>query len=87
MNKDSNPLCQLGIGGRGTLGGQLDYQIGISDFKNRLYYDFQSLVNIVPIQILAFFKSINLGLKPDMPSKNNIITRVVKGVNIYPFPN
>jgi len=34
-------------------------------------------------QMLGLFKSINLNLKPDNPSEEGIITRVVKGVRIY----
>jgi tagatose-6-phosphate ketose/aldose isomerase len=34
-------------------------------------------------QILAFYKSLRLGLKPDAPSTTGAITRVVEGVQIY----
>ncbi|RIN55659.1 SIS domain-containing protein [Staphylococcus simulans] len=36
-------------------------------------------------QLLAFYKSVQLGLNPDNPSPNGFINRVVKGVTIYPF--
>ena len=36
-------------------------------------------------QILGILKSLQLGLKPDNPSESGTITRVVQGVNIYPF--
>jgi hypothetical protein len=39
----------------------------------------------MPAQILGFFKSIYLGLKPDTPSESGTITRVVQGVNIYSY--
>ena len=35
-------------------------------------------------QMLGLFKSMDLGLKPDNPSEKGVITRVVKGVKIYP---
>lgn len=39
---------------------------------------------VLPAQILGFYKSLNLGLKPDNPSESGTISRVVKGVKIYP---
>ena len=44
---------------------------------------FDLLPYVVPAQILGFYKSLDLGLNPDSPSKNNAISRVVKGVTIY----
>lgn len=37
-------------------------------------------------QILGYFKSLQLGLDPDNPSKSGAISRVVQGVIIYEFP-
>lgn len=42
-----------------------------------------AVLYVVPAQILGFFKSLDLGLDPDSPSKNNVISRVVRGVTIY----
>jgi tagatose-6-phosphate ketose/aldose isomerase len=36
-------------------------------------------------QLLGFYTSLKLGLKPDNPSKSGTITRIVEGVNIYPY--
>lgn len=36
-------------------------------------------------QILGLIKSVALGLTPDAPSSDDVISRVVKGVNIYPY--
>lgn len=41
--------------------------------------------SIVYAQILAFYKSVNLGVQPDNPSPDGSVNRVVKGVTIYPF--
>jgi tagatose-6-phosphate ketose/aldose isomerase len=41
--------------------------------------------SIVYAQILAFYKSVNLGIRPDNPSPDGSVNRVVKGVTIYPF--
>jgi len=43
------------------------------------------VMDVTIAQILALFKSLNLGLKPDRPSENDVITRVVKGVKIYNY--
>jgi tagatose-6-phosphate ketose/aldose isomerase len=40
---------------------------------------------IVYCQLLAFYKSIHLGLTPDNPCPTGEVNRVVQGVNIYPF--
>ncbi|WP_234567319.1 SIS domain-containing protein [Rhodohalobacter sp. 614A] len=44
---------------------------------------FNTVLYVVPAQILGFYKSLDLGLNPDSPSKNNVISRVVRGVKIY----
>jgi len=41
------------------------------------------IMDVTIEQMLSLFKSLTLGLKPDNPSEKGIITRVVKGVNIY----
>jgi len=43
------------------------------------------IMDVTVAQILALFKSLNLGLKPDNPSESGVITRVVKGVKIYDY--
>ncbi len=45
--------------------------------------DFRIMTDVVVGQILATFKSIDLGLKPDNPSPIGTINRVVQGVKIY----
>lgn len=47
--------------------------------------EFLSVFYVLPAQIIGFFKSLNLGLSPDSPSKNGAISRVVQGVKIYPL--
>ncbi|SKB70780.1 tagatose-6-phosphate ketose/aldose isomerase [Salegentibacter holothuriorum] len=47
-------------------------------------------LNIVPAtiigQVLGYYKSLQLGLDPDNPSVSGAISRVVKGVTIYDYP-
>ncbi len=45
--------------------------------------DFLPVFYILPAQIIAFYKSLGLGLAPDSPSKQSSISRVVQGVKIY----
>jgi tagatose-6-phosphate ketose/aldose isomerase len=44
-----------------------------------------AIASVLPAQMLGFFKSLDLGLKPDTPSESGTITRVVEGVEIYPY--
>lgn len=57
----------------------------LSDSEYRIDEDFLSVCFILPAQLIGYFKSLNLGLDPDMPSTSGAISRVVKGVTIYPF--
>lgn len=46
--------------------------------------DYELMLYVLPAQLLGYYKSLDLGLNPDSPSQNNVISRVVKGVTIYP---
>lgn len=63
-----------------------DLEIILSDNANQvLPEEYLAIVNVLPAQCMGFYKSLELGLNPDMPSIDGTITRVVKGVTIYPF--
>lgn len=47
---------------------------------------YRIMTDVVAGQILATFKSLDIGLKPDNPSTSGTINRVVQGVRIYPYP-
>jgi len=47
--------------------------------------DFLPVCHVLIGQLLGFFRSLALGLKPDAPSASGTITRVVQGVHIYPL--
>ena len=66
---------------------QLDLAITFTEDAEKIDEEFLSVCSVLPAQILGFFKSLENGLKPDNPSENGTITRVVEGVNIYPHPN
>ena len=63
----------------------VDLKIILSDENRHIKEEFLAIASVVPAQIIGMFKSINLGLKPDEPSVSGTITRVVKGVQIYPY--
>ena len=52
----------------------------VSGARNRL----RPPVDAVIGQLIALFKSVNLGMEPDNPSKRGMISRVVEGVTYYP---
>jgi tagatose-6-phosphate ketose/aldose isomerase len=54
------------------------------DFED-LTDDVLSPVLVLPAQIIGLFKSLELGLLPDTPSRKRVISRVVEGVTIYPY--
>jgi tagatose-6-phosphate ketose/aldose isomerase len=49
--------------------------------------DFLPVCYVISAQLIGFFKSLNLKLKPDSPCDNNAITRVVSGVRVYLHDN
>ena len=63
----------------------LDLTVGLSPSENYVSDVFFAICSVLPAQILGFYKSLHLGLNPDIPSKSGSITRVVQGVNIYPY--
>jgi tagatose-6-phosphate ketose/aldose isomerase len=64
----------------------VNLKIILKFFDNRkIDPDFFPVCDVLVGQMLGFYKSLQLGLQPDTPSKSGTITRVVKGVKIYPF--
>lgn len=62
---------------------EFDFSIQLPGLAVDIPEDFLPVFYILPAQIIAFFKSLNLGLSPDSPSKCSSISRVVQGVKIY----
>ena len=65
----------------------VDLKIVFSENDKKIQEEFLPVVSVLPAQLLAFYKSVNLGLNPDSPSESGMIHRVVQGVNIYPYNN
>lgn len=87
INAGDRGLFQLGIieSGGHELG--LDLLIELSGDKEKIDEEFLCVCSVLPAQMIGFFKSLQLGLKPDNSAENGTITRVVQGVTIYPFPH
>lgn len=64
---------------------ELDLLIILSPGGKTIAEEFLAVCSVLPAQILGFYTSIAYGLKPDKPSESETITRVVKGVTIYPY--
>lgn len=60
-----------------------DYSIVVPDEIKDVSEVLQAMLYILPAQIIGFYKSVNLGISPDSPSKTGAISRVVEGVKIY----
>ncbi len=63
----------------------VDLKVILNDDDFRIKEEFLLPVSVLPAQIIGFYKSINLGLRPDRPSSNGMISRVVEGVNLYEY--
>ena len=62
-----------------SLGAAADSSMPFSDLESCLPY-------VAFAQILALHQSLSLGISPDRPNDTGTVHRVVRGVEIYPFP-
>ncbi len=87
INEKENFLFSIGIGQdiAEMENLNLGLAIDLSSGGSKIPDDFFSICSVLPAQNLGLFKSLFLGLNPDSPSQNGGITRVVQGVNIYPY--
>lgn len=80
-------LFSIGITETATQQMELDLVIELSGNGETVEEEFLAVCSVLPAQILGFYKCLEFGLTPDNPSETETITRVVKGVTIYPFPH
>jgi tagatose-6-phosphate ketose/aldose isomerase len=45
-----------------------------------------ALVDVMPAQLLGLAQSLRFGLTPDNPNVSGVVSRVVQGVTIHPWP-
>lgn len=81
MQRGTSPLYELGIA-ESSIATRLRDLFVLSQGE-AIDEEFLAVCFVLPAQILGFFKSLQLGLRPDMPSASGAITRVVQGVEIY----
>lgn len=85
MKQGNKALLEIGILPANGHIPALDTIFLTGDNQLLLEEDLLCVCSILPLQLLAFFTSLSLGLAPDNPSVNGAITRVVEGVAIYPL--
>jgi tagatose-6-phosphate ketose/aldose isomerase len=85
MRKGKKALFEIGFAEYTDMAAELPQLLTLSDDTGQLYESFWVIVAVLPAQILGFYKSLELFLQPDAPSRNGAISRVVEGVSIYPF--
>jgi len=83
MKESSPALVNMGIFEQDSFGVDFDVEVQLSESESFIDEEFLPVCSIVPAQILAFYKSLNLGHKPDNPSESGAISRIVQGVQIY----
>lgn len=85
LSSGQKPLYMAGLIESGSLNQKLDKLFELSETGVHLDEDFLSVCSVLPAQMIGYFKSLQLGLNPDNPSESGAISRVVKGVIIYPY--
>jgi len=85
VNSGRSGMYQVGIMEREIPNISLDTKIIFTNGSESLEEEFLPVLHILFAQLLGFFKSLNLGLKPDTPSEEGVITRVVEDVNLYDY--
>jgi len=85
MKKGNKPLFTIGLSENRIEECKVNTSLILSENDYRLEDEFLTVCNILPGQLLGFYKSLSLGLKPDNPSVSGAITRVVEDVTIYNY--
>ena len=83
IQKEKKAMMLVGVADNPVSEINLDAEIYYSETGKQIEEEFLSVCSVLPAQILGFFKSLELGLKPDNPSVSGAVTRVVEGVVIY----
>jgi tagatose-6-phosphate ketose/aldose isomerase len=85
MRSSKKGMCRIGVMESALKDIELDANLTFSYNDDSIDEEFLTIVSVLPAQVLGFYKSINLGFQPDTPSKSGVITRIVEGVNLYPY--
>lgn len=87
LRAGQKPLFISGLSETAFLNTDFDDFFILSETGRQLDEEFLAVCYVLPAQMIGFFKSLQLGLDPDSPSASGAISRVVKGVVIYPYSN
>ncbi len=87
LNVGQKPLFTAGISETAIDGINADRLFVLSADGVQLNEEFLPVCYILPAQMIGYYKSLQLGMDPDSPSRSGAISRVVKGVVIYPYEN
>jgi tagatose-6-phosphate ketose/aldose isomerase len=85
MRKGKKALLMLAIFENPVDGLDFDLGIQLGESGSSVDEELLTVCDILPGQLLGFFKSLALGLKPDAPSVSGAISRVVEDVTIYRY--
>jgi len=85
MKKGKRALFTIAILESSVNGLEFDLEIKLSESGSHLNEELLTVCDIMPAQLLGFYKSLALGLKPDAPSESGAISRVVENVIIYKY--
>lgn len=87
LRAGQQPLFISGLSETAFLKADLNGFFILSETGRQLDEEFLAVCYVLPAQMIGYFKSLQLGLDPDSPSASGAISRVVKGVVIYPYSN
>ncbi|HUQ65365.1 MAG TPA: SIS domain-containing protein [Flavitalea sp.] len=85
VNAKEKGLYRVGIIESEVQDLEVDLLIELSEMPQKLDEEFLAVCSVIPAQLLGFYTCLKYKLRPDNPSQNGSITRIVEGVNIYPF--
>jgi tagatose-6-phosphate ketose/aldose isomerase len=85
MRSGKHPMLQIGICEYKIDIPNMDLLIVLSEKPNQISEELLTVCQIIPGQLIGFYKSLHLGNKPDSPSDSGSISRVVQGVDIYDY--
>jgi tagatose-6-phosphate ketose/aldose isomerase len=80
-------LCKVIIGedvpeSAGRAGDEIIHCPGLGDLSD----DDRAIIFVVVAQLLAFFRCLEEGLRPDSPSEDGVISRVVESFPLHTLP-
>lgn len=87
IRKGRQPMMTIGLFEVPVNGLVFDLDIQLSEEGSHLEEALLAVCDIIPGQLLGFYKSLALNLSPDNPSVSGAISRVVENVYIYPYSN